>query len=394
MSTGSWSTDALSEARHALAATSVGDKAIFAGGGTYSYEKSAVVDIYDTTSGTWSTAALSQVRSSLAATTVDNKAIFAGGVWSSSCWATVFSDVVDMYDASTNTWSIATLSQARAGIAATTVGSKVLFAGGSYSYAPYQSAFSSNVVDIYDATTDTWSTTTLPVACSSMAGTSVGNKAIFAGGVTDNGTTIVDIVQIYDVDTDTWSISALSEERIGLAATTLDNKAIFAGGRQRWPNSSSAVDIYDVESDTWTTTTLSEARYNLTETTVDNMALFAGGEGGGGYETYSNVDMYQVPEPGDANGDGIVDDLDLTILATHWHQQGGWADGDFTGNGLISDADLAILANCWPNGPGPDIWGTRSGGHVSVVPEPATLTLLVLGGLALLRRRRKGEPGK
>ena len=180
-----------------------------------------------------------------------------------------------------------------------------------------------------------------------------------------------------------------------MAATTLGNKAIFAGGRRPHlssPKHSDIVDIYDIESDTWTTTTLSEARYSLTATTVDNMALFAGGEDGG-YETYSSVDIYQVPEPGDANGDGIVDDLDLTALAVHWQQWGSWCDGDFNGDGRVSDLDLTILATAWPGGP-PDSIGTP--GDVSAVPEPATLSLLMLLALSLPRGprpayvRRKG----
>ena len=100
--------------------------------------------------------------------------------------------------------------------------------------------------------------------------------------------------------------------------------------------------------------------------------------------------------PGDANGDGVVDDLDLTALATHWQQPGGLEDGDFDCSGFVDDLDLTILALAWPGGPGPDVSGTRSGGDVSAVPEPATLSLLALlalslpkgGALAASRRRR------
>ncbi len=41
--------------------------------------RSKVVDLYNSASGTWSTAQLSVVRSNLAATSVGNLAIFAGG---------------------------------------------------------------------------------------------------------------------------------------------------------------------------------------------------------------------------------------------------------------------------------------------------------------------------
>ena len=87
------------------------------------------------------------------------------------------------------------------------------------------------------------------------------------------------------------------------------------------------------------------------------------------------------PMPGDANGDGVVDDLDLTALATHWEQYGGWADGDFSRDGFISDRDLTILAAAWPSGAG-------APGDVSAVPGPTTATVLLAGCLGLVLRKR------
>ncbi len=53
-----------------------------------------------------------------------------------------------------------------------------------------------------------------------------------------------------------WSLETLSEGRHGLAATTVGTKAMFAGG-QGPPGNSDAVDIYDDSTGTWSTATLS-----------------------------------------------------------------------------------------------------------------------------------------
>ena len=62
---------------------------------------------------------------------------------------------------------------------------------------------------------------------------------------------------------------------------------------------------------------------------------------------------------GDFNGNGIVDDLDLTALAVNW-QQGCGGAGSF--------ADALAAAN---------------------VPEPASAMLIIAGTAAVIRRRRK-----
>ena len=51
---------------------------------------SNAVDLYNIASGTWSTAQLSVARSALAATSVGNVAIFAGGSDASNCSLTLF----------------------------------------------------------------------------------------------------------------------------------------------------------------------------------------------------------------------------------------------------------------------------------------------------------------
>jgi hypothetical protein len=88
-----------------------------------------------------------------------------------------------------------------------------------------------------------------------------------------------------------------------------------------------------------------------------------------------------VNNPGDANGDQVVDDKDASVLGAHWLQSGvQWADGDFNLDNIVDDKDAAILAAHWGEGVGE-----------AEVPEPGTLVLLagiVVMGLIYWRRRK------
>ena len=206
----------LSLARYDLVATSVGSKALFAGG--YSYATpygegaaSAVVDLYDVSSSTWSVANLSLARGALAATSVGSKALFGGGV--DGAGTPEFFAVVEVYDVNSGTWSLSSLSSARSDLVATSVGSKALFAGG-FDYFDY-----SAVVDIFDLSNGAWTAASLSFARSDLAATSVGSKALFAGGYATSGCSAV--VDIYELNNETWTIANLSLARAELAATVL-----------------------------------------------------------------------------------------------------------------------------------------------------------------------------
>jgi len=89
--------------------------------------------------------------------------------------------------------------------------------------------------------------------------------------------------------------------------------------------------------------------------------------------------------PGDANGDGTVDDEDADIVTGNWGQQvRGAVRGDFNNDGAVNAADAAILtAN----------WGT-SIVESTAVPEPVSLALLAVGALVLAVGRRRSCCGR
>ena len=279
-STDTWSAARLSVPRRDMAAASTGTKAFFAGGWTGTGEVSAVVDIYDAATGIWSTDVLVEPRRNLATTSVGTKVLFAGGFG-----VNVRSRQVDIYDTATGRWSSARLSLARSQLAATTVGDKAIFAGG------MRSGRESAMVDIYDDATGTWSTARLSQARSNLGATSVGTLAFFAGGSSALLSQLSDtpiaatpaLVDIYNDATGTWSTAALNQ--IGaIAATTIgESKALFVGGSSRsgdgrYYGPGRWVDIYDATTGTWRAQTLPHERQALVATAVGNRALLAGGQ--------------------------------------------------------------------------------------------------------------------
>ncbi|RPI60143.1 MAG: PEP-CTERM sorting domain-containing protein, partial [Planctomycetaceae bacterium] len=93
----------------------------------------------------------------------------------------------------------------------------------------------------------------------------------------------------------------------------------------------------------------------------------------------------------DADRDGKIDGADLGILGDNWDPVGlipkTWAQGDFNGDGKVDGTDLGLLGDNWN-----PVGYASSSDAGSPIPEPATMLLLAIGGMAMLRRRA-GSPG-
>lgn len=285
----------LSKARQRLAATTVGDYALIGGGygtgGTYTYMSSKVVDTYTSTLAKGTATALSKERADLAATTVGDYALFGGGEYSDSSGKNNYQQIVDTYSSTLAKGTATTLSSLGSMRAATTVGDYAIFAGG-YVYQSSKAYFYSTV-DAYSSSLVKKTATALSTKKADLVATTVGDHALFAGGYNDSARLAT--VETYTKDLVKGTVADLSNGKSSMAATTVGDYALIAGGY----NSSAlaTVDTYTKDLVKGTTTDLSVARCGLAATTVGDYALFGGG--GANFSTttankYATVDVYQL----------------------------------------------------------------------------------------------------
>lgn len=249
---------ALSAARRYLAATTIGDYALFGGGQAALLGYSNVVDAYNKSLTRSTPTALSTARGWLAATTIGDYALFGGGYSS-------YSSVVNAYNKSLTRSTPTALSTARGYLAATTIGDYALFGGG------YTGSYS-KVVDAYNKSLTRSTPTTLSTARRDLAAASVGDYALFGGGYTGSMSSVVDA---YNKSLTRSTPTALSGTRRYLAATSIGDYALFGGGENSYYVS--VVNAYDKSLTRTSPSNLNTARCNLAATTVGDYVLFGGG---------------------------------------------------------------------------------------------------------------------
>lgn len=134
---------------------------------------------------------------------------------------------------------------------------------------------------------------------------------------------------------------------------------------------------------------------NLYSTIGDDMDLISEDIHGGGFtrlngeliftgEGTSGRELYKLTLSGDTDRDGDVDFADFTVVGSRFGKQGIWEDGDFNLNGMVDFSDFTVLAKNF---------GVALATEAPVsVPEPNSVTLLLILGLASLHEVGKPRP--
>jgi hypothetical protein len=289
----------LSSARAGIVTASAGNKIVFIGGmhsGQNWWNEPVPADIYDISSNTWSVHFLvpdipqfTHFRYGAAIASVGNKVLFAGG---GDVMADNVTAQVDIYNASSDTWSKTELSVARLGLAAATVGDKVVFAGG-FGYPNGNNWGDFNTVDIYDNSNNSWSTATLSHARMDITATTADNKVYFAGG--RNGLNATKTVDIYDATSNTWSVSALQQPRAHMASIAVDGKIFWGSGGYAWNGSvwmnHDNVEIQDITTGATSTSCMIPRLGFSAVKKNDRVVFFTGSNGGDGtqFEIYDTI---------------------------------------------------------------------------------------------------------
>ncbi len=231
--------------------------------------------------GQWSAVSTLTPRLRYAVTTVGSKVLIAGGEkYVGGREGIAYFVQVDIYDSATGNWSSATLAEPRSGMVAATVGSKALLYGrrGGLDYV--------DTVDIYDSESDTWSVTHLPDVVNLPAMFTVRDQVIVLGTPKTPG---ADIANVYDTTTDTWTSTQLPDRPIDpIALVAGDVALVGTGAGGAWDT----LDLFDATTRQWSTVKLSQARSSPSTAIAGSLILIAGGSTDG--RPSDVVDIYDA----------------------------------------------------------------------------------------------------
>ncbi len=186
------------------------------------------LDRYDPETDSWTQVTVPSNTSCRASATVGGKLYAFSGFAGPSTEA-------EVYDPVTDSWSdIASMPTPHACGMGAAVDGRIYVIGGSKQFGFH---LGSTAIDVYNPATDQWneegSLAPMPRPRLNPYGAAVGGKIyVFGGKAGPDGLTVLDVVDVYDLSTDTWSTlgTPMPQGRIVAAAAVIDEMILVIGG--------------------------------------------------------------------------------------------------------------------------------------------------------------------
>ncbi len=272
-------------------------------GGTFT----DLVEAYDPSTDTWSTLPplpYSLHHSALAA--VEDTLYVIGGYYNTN-WPWLAINTVFAYDFSSNVWtSKAPIAVARGEHCAVTHQNKIYVTGGND-----LAGNATPVVEVYDPSTDSWSqVASIPSVRHHHASASVDSLVYVVGGrqgYWGETYTMVDTIEAYAPASDTWyTVCAMPNPRGGLSACGIDGKLYVFGGEI--PGIFDNTEEYDPATDTWRDLTpMLTPRHGTAAAIVGDTVYIIGGSRGAGMVYDNSTEGFVLGTCADSDHDGYGD---------------------------------------------------------------------------------------
>jgi hypothetical protein len=274
------------------------------GGGNINSQATNTAELYHPATGHWTqTGSMSKPRAFHTATLLKDGTVLVAGGGDDTLTFPVYQDTAELYDPIAGSWSptqnppltVTTMTIGRGGHTATLLSDGTVlvaggFTGGSTGYYSYSEL---NTAEIYNPTTQQWTTTVTPMADYHARHTAtllLNGTVLVAGGMTN-------IADLYEPITGIWSptqtpshiVTTMITDRTAHTATLLANGNVLVAGGSGAGGVRSSAELYDPVAGSWTLTgSMITARDLHTATLLPNTAatcgkvLVAAGENGGG----------------------------------------------------------------------------------------------------------------
>ncbi len=285
------------------------------------------VEVYDPASNTWTTKApIPTNRVVASAGVIDGKLYVVGGCINSDC-RIGWTNILEVYDAATNTWTTKTpMPTGRAAAAAGVIAGQLYVVGGMQTCGP---CLGLNTLEAYDPATNTWTTkASMTTARQGLGGAVINGKLYVVGGTTNNATPLATL-EVYDPVTNAWTTKApMPAARIDVGAGEV-NSLLYAVSGHDGGIFVNTVYAYDPATDSWTTVApIPTARSYSQPQGIDGVLYVAGNEAGvvsGTLEAFTPPDA-TPPQVSCGASDGAWHKIDVTIACTASDPESGLAD--------------------------------------------------------------------